>query len=382
MAQGVILLTGLATSIALARLLSKETYGQYNYFFSIISILTISALPGMGAAIAHTVANGRDRILVQSTRTRFKWSLIGAAVCILVGIYYYFHGEVLLGKCFLIGSLFFPAYTSFDGFYAFLYGRRRFDLSAKYRSIYWAVLTLAVIITVYFVRDLWWIIIVYLATAALLLSAFLFNTIKTSNLSSIEDKTAIIYGKQLTGIQAISIAALQFDKLIVGTALGYSELAVYSIAVMITNLPTTLLTSLSQTIFPKAATMGEKVAYGEIKRRLPWLLAGMVIVCGIGALLCPYVIPWLYSNKYQDSVLYTQLLFIPVILGTMATVLRRGALQAQKKTKELFKLNMSVSIFELIALVAFALKFGILGIVVAKALSSAFDSAYSWKLTR
>ncbi|MBU2536719.1 MAG: oligosaccharide flippase family protein [Chloroflexota bacterium] len=381
-AQGVILLSGLATSVVLTRLLSKEDYGQYNYFFSIIGILAISALPGMGAAIMQAVANGRDQVFIKGTKTRFKWSLIGAAVCLLIGIYYYSSGETLLGKCFLLSSLFFPFHVSFDSYYPFLNGRQQFDLSSRYRSIYWVFLTLAVILAVYFTRNLLWVVAAYLATSTILHIVFLFNTVKTGNLSCREDKTAITYGKQLTGIQAISIAVLHFDKLIIGVALGYAGLAIYSIAVMIANLPTVLLASISQTVFPKTATMDEKVAYDEVKRRLPWLLVGMVIICGIGALLCPYIIPWLYSSKYLDSVLYTQLLFIPVILGTLATVLRRGALQAQRKTRELFKLNVAVAIFELVLLVLFAVQFGILGIVAAKALARAFDSAYSWKLTR
>ena len=381
-AQGVVFLSGLASSVVLARLLSKEVYGQYNYFFSIIGILAISALPGMTAAIIHAVANGRDWVLVQSTKTRFKWCLIGAAVCILVGIYYYFSGETLLGKCFLLSSLFFPFHVSFNGFYAFLYGRQRFDLSSRYRSIYWVLLTLAVILAVYLTRNILWVITVYMATSALLHIVFMLSTIRAGNLNRREDLTAITYGKQLTGIRSINIAASFIDKLIVGIAIGYSGLAVYSIAAMIARVPAVLATSVSQTIFSKIATMNEKVAYAEVKRRLPWLLVVMVIVCGIGALLCPYVIPWLYSSKYLESILYTQLLFIPVIFGTIANVLRRGPLQAHRKTRQLFKLNISVFLFELVAMVIFALNFGIIGIIVARALARAFDSAYSWILTR
>ncbi|MGB2877725.1 MAG: oligosaccharide flippase family protein, partial [Dehalococcoidales bacterium] len=310
------------------------------------------------------------------------WSLIGAAVCILVGVYYYFSGETLLGKCFLLSSLFFPFHVSFNGFYAFLYGRQRFDLSSRYRSIYWALLTLAVILAVYLTRNILWVITAYMAASAILHIVFMVSTIRTGNLNHREDLTAITYGKQLTGIRSINIAASFIDKLIVGIALGYSGLAIYSIAVMIATLPTMLLASVSQTIFPKIATMNEKVAYDEVKRRLPWLLVVMVIVCGIGALLCPYVIPWLYSSKYLESILYTQLLFIPVIFGTIANVLRRGPLQAQRKTRQLFKLNISVFLFELVAMVLLALKFGIIGIIIARALARAFDSAYSWILTR
>jgi len=119
-----------------------------------------------------------------------------------------------------------------------------------------------------------------------------------------------------------------------------------------------------------------------VKKRLPWLVIGIIIICGIGALLCPYVISWLYSSKYLNSVLYTQLLFIPIIMGTPAAILRRGALLAQRKTRELFKLNMAVSVFELATMTFLALRFGILGIVIARTLARAFDSAYSWILAR
>ena len=381
-AQLIILLCGLASSLVLARLLPKETYGQYNYIFSIIGILAIFALPGMNAAIGHTAAYNHDRVLITGTKTRLKWSLIGAAGCLFVGLYYYSGGEVLLAKCFIGASLLFPLYTSFDGFYPFLNGRKRFDLSSQYRSIYWICLTAAIVLTVYLTKNLLWVIIVYLATATVLQAIFFFKTVTTGNLSRSEDKAAITYGKQLTGIQAIGFVALQFDKLIIGMTLGYAELAVYSIAKMIANLPTLLLVSTSGTIFAKIAVMDESTAYTEVKKRLPWLVIGMIIICGIGALLCPYVIPWLYSSKYLDSVLYTQLLFIPIIIGTPAAILRRGVLQAKRKTRELFKLNTAVSLFELAMMVFLALRFGILGIIIARTLARAFDSAYSWILTR
>jgi len=381
-AQAVIILCGLASSIVLARLLPQETYGQYNYVFSIIGILAISSLPGMNAAITHAVANTNDRVLITGIKTRLKWSLIGAAGCFLVGVYHYSIGETLLAISFMLVSPLFPMFVSFDSFYPFLDGRKQFDQSARYRSGYWILLTLAVILTVYLTNNLLWIVIVYFITATTLVSAFLINTIRKGNLQRNEDKTALTYGKQLTGIQAIGIVALQFDKLIIGLALGYSQLAIYSIAVMIANLPAILVGSVSSTIFPKLATMDEAIAYPEVKRRLPWLLAGMLIICGIGALLSPYVIPWLYSQEYLGSVLYTQLLFIPVIIGTPALILRRGVLQAQRKTRKLFQLNLVISVLELVLMVFFTLRFGILGIVIARGLARAFDSAYAWMLTR
>ena len=381
-AQVVILLSGLATSVALARLLDREAYGQYNYIFSIIGILAIFSLSGMGAAIMHAVANNHDRALITGTRTRVKWSLAGATACLGVGLYYYLHGETLLATSFMAAALFFPWYTSFDTFYPFLNGRKRFDTASRYRSGYWITLTLAVVLAAYLSRNLLWVIIVYLVVATALHTLFLYRTIRQGNLNQSEDAAAVTYGKQLSGVQAIRIVTAQVDKIIVGLALGFSELAIYSIATMIANLPRVLLSSVSQTIFPKIASMDEGTAYYEVKRRLPWVSVGMVLICGMGALVAPYVIPWLYSGKYTDSVLYTQLLFIPVILSAPATILHKGVLQARRKTRVLLKLNLVVSIFELVAMVILALQLGIVGIVIARSAARVFDSLYSWRLTR
>jgi len=336
----------------------------------------------MNSAINHAAASANDQVLVTGIKTRLRWSLIGAAACLLVGVYYYSAGERLLALCFIGAGLFFPLFESFESFYPFLNGKQQFGRSARYRSLYWVLLTLAIIVAVYLTRNLLWTVMVYMVTASGLLSVFLFTTIRKANLSSNDDRTALGYGKQLTGIQAIGIVALQFDKLVIGLALGFSQLAVYSIAAMIANLPSVLATSVISTIFPKLAVMEEGTAYSEVKRRLPWLVIGMVMVCGIGAWLSPHVIPWLYTSAYRDSVLYTQLLFIPVILGTPAMVLRRGALQSQRKTGKLLRVNLVVALFELALLAVFTLRFGLLGIVIARALARAFDSAYAWLLTR
>lgn len=381
-AQIVILLSGLATSVVLARLLTREAYGQYNYVFSIISILAISSLSGMWAAIMHAAANNHDRVLITGTWTRVKWSLAGAAACLGVGLYYYINAETLLAVTFMAAALFFPWYTSFDTFYAFLSGRKRFDAASRYRSGYWIILTLAVVLAAYLSRNVFWVVIVYLAVAAALHTLFLYATIRTGRLNRSEDKSAITYGKQLTGIRAIGIVAAQADKVIVGLALGFSDLAIYAIATMIANLPGILLGTVSQTIFPKIASMDERTAYNEVKKRLPWISVGMILLCGIGALLAPYVIPWLYSGKYANSVFYTQLLFIPVILGAPATILHKGVLQARRQTRKLLTLNLAVSLFELAAMVILALQLGIVGLVIARSAARAFDSLYSWWLTK
>ena len=84
--------------------------------------------------------------------------------------------------------------------------------------------------------------------------------------------------------------------------------------------------------------MGEAEAYSAVKKRYAYLILVTVIACGIAIALCPYIIPFLYSQKYVDSVFYAQLLFVALIFGIPTTILSKALFPAQRKMKELWKL--------------------------------------------
>ena len=87
-ARGVIMACGLLLSVTFARLVSQETYGQWNYLLSIIGICAILTLPGMNTAITQAVATGNDRVLIEGTKQRFKWSLLGSLILAGDRLYY------------------------------------------------------------------------------------------------------------------------------------------------------------------------------------------------------------------------------------------------------------------------------------------------------
>jgi len=52
------IICGFLLSIAFARFLPKEIYGQYRYILSVVAILAIFTLPGLKTAITQAVARG------------------------------------------------------------------------------------------------------------------------------------------------------------------------------------------------------------------------------------------------------------------------------------------------------------------------------------
>lgn len=378
--EGVTVLLGLASSIAFARLLPREIYGQYNYILSILGILAISTLTGMNTAITQAVARGYDGVLTQGTKVRIKWGFLGSIAAFSIGVYYYFNGSLPLAMCFMIAAPLLPFFYSFATFNPFLEGKKNFKEASKYQGIIKFVSVSAVIAAVYYSRDIVWIFVTYFSSILLLQAYFYWTTAKSIDNKN-RDEAAIPFGKHMSLMNVIPTVRQHFDKIIVGALLGFSDLAIYTIAVIITEYVKRLVKIVASLIFPKVAVMEEKKAYAETKKRLAYLTIGFAAICGVGIALCPYIIPLLYSGKYLDSVFYAQLLFISIMVVTPGTILLQ-VLAAQKKVKSLYIVNTSFPLLEIVLLVLLIPHLGILGAVFAKLASRLYHTAITWLLTR
>jgi O-antigen/teichoic acid export membrane protein len=372
---------GLLLSVAFAQLLTKELYGHWNYIFSITGILVIFTLPGMNTAIIQAVARGHDRVLIEGVKKRFKWSTLGSIGVLGVGIYYFLTGSIELGKSFMVFTLFLPFYENFQIYTAFLSGKKRFDKFAKYRIVTQIVSVLVTVMVMYFSRNLLLILTANLLSFSLLRGYFFRLTAKNIEARS-DDPEAIPFGKRLTALQIPAIIREHYAKIIVGVFLSFQELAIYSIAFVIPHFLVSLLSHIVPLTFPKLAVMDEKRAYSEVKKRYIYLVLGSTAVSGIFILICPYILPFLYSQKYVDSVLYAQILLISVAFGIPTRFLQKSLLPAQKKVKEILKLRLVILIAEVILLIILISTLGLLGAVIARALVSVLSMVYSWRLMK
>lgn len=371
---------GLLVTIAFARLLSKEIYGQYNYIIAIIGILAIFSLPGMGTAITQAVARGYDGTLITGIKERFKWSILGSVAVLGVGTYYFLDGSILLGKCFMISSLFFPFFENFRVYHAFLTGKKAFGKIAKYQIMIETLSILATFLAIYFTRNLILILIAFLGSNALLRGYFFRLTSKNMENQS-NDPEAISFGRHMT-VQGIpGMITAHGDKIIIGLLLSFPELAIYSIAIGFQRLIRSLMSPIAGLSFPKLAQMGETEAYSAVKKWFPYLMLVTVIACGIAITVCPYIIPFLYSQKYTASIFYAQILLAALIFGIPSAIFGKALFPAQRKIKELYLMRLR-PLVEIALLIPLTLTFGILGVVLAKLLASLFGMVYNWRLAK
>ncbi len=368
-----------ALTIAFARLVTKDMYGQWNFTLSVIGVCAIFTLPGIVNAVTQSVSTGHDRALAQGAKQRLKRGVWGTLIVMGVGLYYVFSGDLAIGISLIIASLFFPLYHGFQTFAAFFSGKKQFDKVAEYQLIVQAISIAATIVVIYFSRNLIWIVATYLLSFTVLRGYFLRSAYR--NMANQNDDPQVVpFGKHLTLSIIPSEIRQHYDRIIIALFLSFSELAIYAIALGFADIMLSFSSIIATLIFPKLAQMDQKTAYREVKRRWPLLMLGFAIVCGAAIALCPYIIPFFYSAKYVDSVFYAQLLLVSVIIAAPVPIINKALFPSQRKMNELYRLRIYSSIIEIGLLTVLALKFGLLGAVIAVILGRTFTTFYSLKL--
>jgi len=383
LARGTVMAVGLLLSIVFARLVGQEVYGQWNYLLSIIGICAVFSMPGMNTAITQSVATGQERILFTATKSRFKWSLLGSLVIIGVGIYYTLTGEVELGKGFIAASLLFPFFQNFESYAAFLSGKKQFDTLAKYRIITQLAVLAVTVPVIYSSQNLMFIVVAYLLSFSILRGYFFKKT--SGHITGQEqehDPEAIPFGKHITVAQIPSIIRQHYDKLIIALFLSFPELAIYSIALAFSSLLQPFSSIIAALVLPKLSQMDAKTAYAEVRKRWYFIVIGFGAICGVLIALCPYLIPFLYSTEYTESVFYAQLLLVSSIIAAPTSIINKALLPSQRKIKDLYKLRIYGALVEIVLLTVLTLKFGLLGAVIALLMGRAFSMVYSLILAR
>ena len=370
-----------ALSVTFAWLVTQEVYGQWNFILSVFGICVILTLPGMSTAITQSISTGHDHVLVQGTKQRFKWGTWGTIAVLGVGIYYFLSGDATIGKSLIIASLFFPFYHCFHTFAAFFSGKKQFSKVAKSQLITQIISVLVTIAVIYFSRNLIIIVTVYLFSFSILRGYF-FRSAYRSMENQNDDPLAVPFGKRIT-ISIIPAEIRQhYDRIIIGLFLSFPELAIYAIALGFANVLLSFSSIIAQLIFPKLSQMDQETAYLEVKKRWPLLIIVFGIVAGVVIALCPYIIPFFYSSQYVDSVFYAQLLLVSVVIAAPIPIINKALFPSQKRMNELYRLRIFSSVIEIILLTVLALKFGLLGAVIAVILGRAFTTFYSLKLAR
>lgn len=362
-----IIVTGLSfsASVLFARYFSKEEYGMYQFTLSIASLIGATTLSGMNSAVTRAVARGHEGELKHSV----KYQLIAGIIPFIIGLgiagWYLLHGNTALAIAFSCIALFLPLNNAFNTWLAYLGGKKIFRIGAYYGMANNTVNYTAILLTIYFARNFLWVIVANYTIA--FISCFIIYKLVLRKFPPNEERDleTIPYGVHLSFMGILGTFASQLDSLLVFHFIGPAALAVYSFATLLPEKLAGILKFIPNLALPKLATLNELQVRHVIFKKL-WMV---IILISVTAIAYASVAPLIFTTffpKYTESIQLTQLYslsFFSIVVLMVQTIL-----VSQRKTKELYAVNVTIPIVRALLMIVLMYYYGIWGLLWAQIL--------------
>jgi O-antigen/teichoic acid export membrane protein len=355
--------------IAFARFVSKEIYGIYQYVLSMVAILTIFTLPEIETSLTRSVAKGKEGTIYPCFKAKISWGILGGLISLGISGYYFFHQNNILALCFFIAAIFLPIMDSFELYFSFWQGKKRFDIQNKYFICVNLLATLCLILAIFLTKNLFLILLTYFSAHTFFRAIFFKLTLKKLE-NQEKDLEAVSFGKHLTLMRIAEIAGTQLDKILIWQFLGPVFVATYSFAL----LPVLKLREMIP-IFPLALPKLSQRSLSEIKStllkkflKLFWISIPLAIFY---ILLVPFLFK-IFFPAYLESIPYAQalgfiLIFVPFpLIGT--------SLIAQMRKRELYLIRFLTPSLKIILFLILLPLYGIWGAVTAILIAQIFSA--------
>jgi O-antigen/teichoic acid export membrane protein len=378
---------GLLTSVAFARLASKEIYGRYGLVFSLMSIVNPFSLPGMGTAITQSVASGYPRSFLVGTAESFKWSFLGSLGLVGAAGFYGWVRHDPIWAALLVAAAAFPILYGLQGGIGYFVGQKRLKMSTAF-WISSELFTMAAVLVTLFLCPQRTVLLVAVSLAAsctILLVFYLKARKETIRCEPKQDASLLSYGRQLSAIAILSNTASYLDRALISTFLGFADLAVFSIAAVFPDNLKGVIKWLDPLILPRFTGLERKQVAQRVREKMPVMIAANIVAVALAIWLTPVVMNIVYSSKYAGSVLYAQLLFVSLVL-ILPTVVINSALTSQQRTRELYQANLIFALAQIGSLAVLVPTLGLLGAVLGRLVARFCLAAYSfyalWRLAQ
>ncbi len=325
--------SSLLLAVAMANLIPPEVFGNYKFVLSAAGIIGAFTLTGTGTAIIQAVARGYEGALRAGMREYLKWNFISIPISLVAALYYFVNGNAILGFSFVIVAVCNPLLVGSSFFSQFVSGKKDFRTGSIFDSIADVVPAAILIGSLFFTKNPALIILVYFLAGTGVNLLLYRATLKKYCPNDSTDIKTVPYSIHLSAMGVVGKIAENIDKILVFHYLGAAQLAIYAFA----QTPVAQIKLLNDIPAKLALPKLSERDFSSLKRSLPRkviLLVGVMLIVVISYILVAPLLFELLFPKYLDSVIFTQVLALSLILapGSMFG----EALTAHMKKKELY----------------------------------------------
>ncbi|PLX28279.1 hypothetical protein C0581_02995 [Candidatus Parcubacteria bacterium] len=369
----VLAVNGIILSVIFAYFLSQTSYGEYKYIMSVVALLSFTGLPGMKTAVIMGVSQKYEAVAKKAITEIIKYSIFGSFILFALSLYYYTTGNIVftLSMSYLGMILPFRHIASYHQY--ILEGKKDFGKIFKINLLVACTTTPLTLGTLLLTQKVYIIVVVVITSQLIINLYFTQRLLKTLNPNF--DLKKISYGKKISWVSMISIFAQEIDKIIIPQLLGFSNLAIYSIAILIPRQLSNFSRQLMQPALPKLSKW--KMTQDNKKfilKKFFQLTILMTLMTTLYWIVSPYIMHLLFP-KYPESVFYSRIAAISLIMAPISLIV--FSFHIQSATRIIYKTTIVFTMFRLLFLVLFIPKFGLLGALFAEIIARMINSTYS-----
>ncbi len=377
--QAIGILRGIVTGYLVARLFSKEMYGEYQFIASVTGMLALLALPGFSTAVARSWSRKEGFSIGRIHAIQLGVALIGSAILFCSIPFLSMYGRESLWPLFVAAAVLFPLPPIATlRFGAYALGQSRFDLTLK-ANLIWSIAMVAASLAVVFLHQSSLLIyIVNTSIPSLVYLAMSRKATPPSDPDGSNTKAIVRYGWLLTFASLPNDLSSYLDKLLISHFFGLDQLASFSVAILVPEQAKQVVKQLMPVSFPRQAVMNDVADARRKLQKVVWygtllFAAGIAVYWAVSWFALPILFP-----KYAASDIVGISNLSAFILIFMPATLFYQYMEAQKMIRQLqWTQWISSAVFSasLIALVPF---YGAMGAVLSRGIFRMTSVTMAW----
>jgi len=351
------------------RYAEQEFFGSYQFVLTIVAIIGITALPGMGAALVQASVRKYDGTYRRMFSLIIRGSFVGSVILVFLATYF-FRGSSEFGFSLLLVAALFPLFSAFSLWDSFLQGKERFDVIAKYSVVLILAQTVSVCLAVILFRENLIAAIAMYFLVTILTSGVLYLKSLRFIQNEVVDDESIKFGFFMTKVSVLGIIAEQIDKVLVGLLLGPANLAVYTVISFFGVKIKDAIRSFASMLVPKLTL--EEMNFLQLMHRHKKVILIIAISASIISvvffLFVDTVNSLIFTDKYSmysalsRAYAITLLLSIPLTVAGYYVYAKRNAYALMLSSTVFYALRIAMNIIGIYF-------YGLIGAVVAYNLS-------------
>ena len=372
--------TALILALAYAHILPKEIYGTYKYILALFGMLTVFSLPGMDSAAQKWIATGKEGVFWPTFRKRVEWSGVSVLAGLGIGLYYLVNGNEVLAYSFLIAAPLLLVLEPFSHFSALLIGRQQYQRYSYYSAALQLATASVILVTIFLTQNVVIIIASYFLSFVLARGIVLWLVVLRNPPIGEHEDEVIRYGTHFSIINILGVGSGQLDAILLFHYLGPIALAVYSFGQAASDQARKIFKIVTSVMaFPKFSALDTE----RLKRELPHkiLIAHLVTVPLALALIA--IIPVFYHllfPAYVESIPYAQVM--AGLLAFSPVRMISTAINAKGSIKDIYAINLTASLMQIVLLIFLVPLYGIWGAVFASPIQTFLSNIFFIRVFR